>query len=217
MAYPGPFGRLVATGTLFGTETFSFGFSLIPSGTGPYSLNAATNVVTCANLLKAYLATSLTATAVKLTTVKLNLVGPDGKYADPSGSVTYDLPTPGVGTGGLGVAPQVALAVTLTTANKRGLAHVGRFYHPAPSSDVASDGMIATAFAQQHANDAAKLVNDLNTTFLAQGFRVGVASDVREGKFLPVTGVKVGRVLDTIRSRRTKFGEAYVPAVTAIA
>jgi hypothetical protein len=114
----------------------------------------------------------------------------------------------GGGTGGNLFPNQVALAISLTTAVTRGAAHRGRFYMPMPNITVVSDGLIAAAN-----RDAVKGSAD---TFLAAINAVSANYDVavfsrKAGNpaHRLVTGIEVGRVLDTQRRRRRQLVETY--------
>jgi hypothetical protein len=218
MAYPGIFGRLVASGTLYGKESFAFGLSLVPPDFAVAGgLGAASHVAAAAALVRTYIESNLTSNACKLTTVKLNEIGADGRYVDKGNTTLFDFTPAASGTGSTLIAPQISLVISLVTAKKRGLASSGRFYHPVPMATIADTaGLISAATAQSHADAAATLIKGLNALWAGNTWRVGVASDVGAGHFEPVTAVRVGRVLDTMRSRRTALTETYVSNITAI-
>lgn len=209
MTYPGEFGRIVASGTLYGAETFSIGLSSVPNFVTTYPIDPATLVDDIADVFATWWATQQIASAAALTTVKFNKIGPDGRYVSQDETVLADITPPVTGGGTSGQAPQVALAVTLNTNRLRGLAARGRFYLPVPSPDVQADGAITQATAQLFADGATELINDLNA-ILGEQRPIGVASDVRGGSFQVVRSVRVGRVYDTIRSRRRALPEDYV-------
>lgn len=151
--------------------------------------------------------------------VKFALVGTDGKYvvADDGSYVlneTYDF-DPLIGYLNVSVAPQLSVALTMETAVRRGAGRYGRIYPPLtgePSNDGYDNnhGMRATAFAS--------LLNSINNsmdgplTDDSVNPRVIVASSVREGRNAIVTNVKVGRVIDTQRSRRNALVEDHANA-----
>ncbi len=146
---------------------------------------------------------------VKLLEVKAAEIGPDGRYASAPAIVVR--PTPGTGPA-VNLPPQVCVAVSLVT-ERRGASGRGRFYLPTPSFiPLASDGRISQANAQTITNQAAAFLSALNGP---AGFgNVVVAST--KGFTTVVTAVRVGRVLDTIRSRRTSIDELHtVPLAVA--
>lgn len=210
MAYPAPFLRLVASGTLFGVESWSWSLSLVPNfpGDGDVPDSVPNGVVTAVSAFHA--SVHVASSAARLNTLKLNLIGEDGRYVNQGETVLHDYGTPGVPGFTVPAYPaQVSLAVTLRTARSRGRAHAGRFYLPNPTTPlVAADGRISVQTATDIANAAETMLQAINTA--VDGYYVGVASDVGAGAFEEVTGVAVGRTLDTIRSRRTSIPEAYV-------
>lgn len=215
MTYPRPFLRLVASGTLYAVESWSWSLSMIPdfdnTPTAPEEVPAG--VITA---VQTFHTSAGIGSDARLNTVKLNEIDANGRYVDQDSTVLHDYALPGVaGTGPSGLVPQIAWAVTLRTAATRGLAHSGRFYVPLPAVSVAEGGVVGTSAAVALADDAATLINDLNAA--VPGWRVGVVSDVRTGAARPVTRVEVGRVLDTVRSRRTNLPENHQQATVAIA
>lgn len=215
MVYPGVFGRIVASGTLYGGETFSIGLSSVPNFPGSYPLDPATVIDDIAGVFADWWPTQSIASAAALTTVKFNRIGPDGRYESQDETILADIVPPVTGGGTSGQPAQVALAITLDTNRLRGLAARGRFYLPVPSAPVAADGLISTATAQLYADGATELINDLNA-ILGDDRPIGVASDVRQGAFQVVRQVRVGRVYDTIRSRRRALPEDYVEGAAIV-
>lgn len=140
--------------------------------------------------------------------VKFNQVGVDGKQL---GSVTAfkDLAPVAAGSSSGTYPAQVALVATLETGLTRGLAHRGRIFLPSPKFPVDADGRITQANADACATSVASLISSINavtgygsTIVASKGGINQAAGDQRS-----VTGVTVGRVLDTMRSRRTSLPE----------
>jgi hypothetical protein len=73
---------------------------------------------------------------------------------------------------------------------------------------LSTDGRMSTTGALQAANGAKALFVLLNTRYTLVG-RVGVASNAGTGRFEHVTRVAAGRVIDTMRSRRSTLLEDY--------
>ena len=143
--------------------------------------------------------------AVKITEVKVAAIGANGLYtADPVIRAVY---LAGSGTGGQ-VIPQLALAVSFGT-QRRGPTGKGRVYQPIPGADVQADGVYSNAYVAECATRHAGFVNQLNA---AAGFGVVVIASSK-GYLTPVQTVKVGRVPDTIRSRRRQMTENYSATV----
>lgn len=149
-------------------------------------------------------------TASVLTMVKLNRIGPDGRYMDPE-TREFDLLTGVPGAVAGTVAPQLSAVASLDTANPRGRAGRGRMYLP-PTTALAtlgtSDGRMTVTNAENLASGVATLIRELNAVYTGVG-AVGVASKAGAGGFQHVTSVRVGRVPDTVRSRRNKQAEDY--------
>lgn len=156
-----------------------------------------------------------------LNMVKFAAIGADGKYTKapveraPSGARIGA----GGGTGSVRPANQVALAVTLLTAGDLGRVK-GRFYVPVPAFAVTAEGRYSVAAAQGVATAAQTFLNAVNNQpgLDVLGLQAVVASQGRRNKDGSVrtparnhvvTGVKVGRTPDTIRTRRNKVSEAY--------
>lgn len=143
--------------------------------------------------------------------VKHNRIGADGKYVSDV-SYTHEYPTRIGGGGPAGaLPPQVAQAVTLETGTTRGLACRGRIFLPQPRVNLGSDGRQSIASCTAVATNVANLLTTLNGLSLFG--TVSVYSNVREGAVRAVTGVTVGRTIDTIRSRRAQLSEERPPAV----
>jgi hypothetical protein len=145
--------------------------------------------------------------------VKANNIGADGLYA---GSGAVWMPSGQVNGGGTatGVLPPIlTLAVTLTTAQRTGLASKGRLYIPWSITATAGFRYVSS---QTAANNRVKAL----LSILAQnGVQGGIqpvvasilkASDTRTPVALPVTGVRTGDVIDVQRRRKNKEREAYV-------
>lgn len=223
MAFPGRFHRLVVAGSVY-DETFNFSLSIVPSDEGLVGLPPvdAALLAEVAGVVGSWFPLTGTSgvgfvSAVQLESIKLNDIGPDGHYVQ---DVTWEhvYPSPIAGTQAGTPAPQTTMVVSLLTAAERGLASKGRFYLPPIANQLLlqSDGRLLATTATSIANGAKALINSLNTAYAdastgdeAVG-KVGVASDTRTGMFRVVTGVGVGRVVDTMRSRRGSLLEERV-------
>jgi hypothetical protein len=208
MAYKQNFLRLVVSGTLYTDEQFSWSMAFIQGagGTAPAPETVPDAVVSAITSFWRW--PSLISKFAQIDTVKLNEIGPDGRYVN-SETVVREI------VGGIvGVAdsviypPQVALVVSLDTAIRRGRAHGGRFYLPLPGPTLLSSGTLAVAEQEKYVDSATTLIEQLNNAL--QPWQVGVVSDIGPGAQQRVTHVRVGRVLDTMRSRRRSLDEAYI-------
>lgn len=222
MVYPASFHRLVIMGQMY-TDIFNTTCSIIPvPGQGTGELNAVTQEL--ADAVRVLIATNWASGAAgnlwfpspaRFTGIKLNRIGPDGKYQDP---FTIESLAPAPVAGSLSITPpaQIATVATLRTPVPRGPASKGRMFFPGTSGfsqTIGTDGRATAANALRFADAVSELFNGIHLLYAARmgsmgGLgRLGVASDVGAGRFLPVTSISVGRVPDTIRSRRSSLDE----------
>lgn len=149
----------------------------------------------------------------RLTEVKLARIGVDGKYREDPFIVAVD--TPG-GAATMENAPQVSIAVSLVT-DRRGPTGKGRFYLPAPSLKASpNDGRVPAVQAEFLAEQVKIFLNAVNNRPGIDGPSPTVTIASVKGYNSDVTGVRVGRVLDTIRSRRTSIPETYALAIPLV-
>lgn len=205
MAYPMNFLRLVAIGTLYNAETFSWSISLSPEDSSADAPAAVPAGVISA--ITAFHTSNLVAlgSGARLTMVKLNEIGRDGRYVSQGDTVWHEFATPVAGIGTTNHPAQCSLAVTLRTDAARGRASSGRFYIPYIGATLQADGRLAVAAATDVANAATTMLEALETAL--PGWAVSVMSNIGEGTRRRVSHVEVGRVVDTIRSRRTSLEE----------
>jgi len=212
MAYPRKFLRLVISGSLYDVETFSYSMALIdPSGDAQPPSVVPPALISAVQAFHAASPPSVSS-AAKLETIKLNQIGLDGKYTSPT-TVYHEFgsPIPGIGT--TLMPAQVALAVSLTTPIKRGRAHAGRFYVPVPGILPITWGGWSAPNMNACLTNTKTFLNAVNTAL--DPHKLCVMSNIGAGTFQIVTGVRIGGVLDTIRSRRAKIPEQYVSATLA--
>jgi len=213
MAYPHAFIKLSISGTTADTDIWSNGLSLVGANTG--------DAVDCfANLEPEDLA-AITTTFYRTTgnsmnsfntlnTIKLALIGTDGKYLeDPK---IYDYPTASPGAGNFNVSPQDTVVLSLVTPNKRGLAKRGRIYLPAGfAQPTPTTGRLSTV-SQDTVLAKAKTWIDAMTVIIQaanSSVNVCVASNVREGDFNEVLSLEVGDIMDNQSRRRNRLQEVY--------
>lgn len=196
-------------GTLPGGEQWSCGMRLAPV-TAASSGDPAGMIDGCKTAITAYHSdvASRISSAAKLTFCKLNMINEAGHYA--SGE-TYESVFTAVNGGLTPTNPipnQLALAISLTTAVDRGHAHRGRFYNPLPAMVLGSDGLIQTVDRDAVKTRALTFVNAISA--VSTNYDVAVYSRKSgDPRHRLVTGVQVGRVLDTQRRRRRSLTEAY--------
>lgn len=162
-------------------------------------------------VLRTWWATGPASPNAKLGWLKYNRIAADGKYMHEWSNTREltTLVTPSAST--TRFPPQCAVVATLETGVTRGLAHRGRLFIPVPKHTIAETGRLSAASATDMATSVATLLTNLNGV-ANYGTNI-VASSVREGAERPITGVSMGRVIDTVRSRRAQLKEEREPAV----
>jgi hypothetical protein len=220
-----PHVRVTALGRL-GTpqaDRFSYGFNIAPDdgfvALGDWAGMTAAQITDLCDSVRDFhhRGTTLISAAAVLEQVKLAIIGADGKYmADP---VTRDYSSAGGVPLDSTTLPQSACAVSLGT-NRRGPTGRGRFFIPMIATVVDQAQFFHTNVAQADGlrDSAATMLNDINNwpgiDVIQASWRVCIAST--KGYNSKVNSVRVGRVIDTIRTRRNKLPEAYT-ATAAVA
>jgi hypothetical protein len=180
-------------------EIFSYGFCLKSNaGSGVADADAI------AAKVAAYHSDSRTliSTRAHLTEVAVSEVGPSGAQNGQTARVVVDVVG---GSNGGTVPPQIAYRVSLSDG-LRGRSHRGGWYVPLPAASLSADDPRMSANDAAGAAASAKdLIAALNSGPNAQ--QLIIASQVLGA--LVVTQVRVGRALDTIRSRRNTMVEDY--------
>ena len=147
----------------------------------------------------------------KLTTMKASLIDANGRVVrNPDGSLVQREAAPPLGpvagAASSNLHPyQVACVVSLDTP-RRSRSGRGRLYLPTPGILVGSDGRIAATDRDTVLTQAETWIEAINSA-AGPVNRVIVASS--SGVNSPVTAVRVGRVLDTQRRRRSDLVEDY--------
>jgi hypothetical protein len=221
MSYPAPFHKIVMIGNLH-SDIFNTTLSVVPTGGFAMPEPSTGLVATVAGLIGSWwdnpLATGVgngitINQAAVLTSVKLNRIDTAGHYMDNTPH-EFTFGTPIVGGGGGVCPPQLTIVASLRGVADRAKAGRGRMYFP-PSqlctSSLAIDGRLTAPNALQYASGVRQLLGQINDAYLAAGLTAvcGIASKAGSGAFQGVSSVAVGRVVDTMRSRRNKDTEAY--------
>lgn len=214
MAYSAAHHLLSFGGSLPGGESWTMGLRL--SGIGQIDSAAESTLTNLyeAGLSDAWAAQSISGTGAKMLWMKLNRIGTDGRYIN-SWTNVRDYAAPGITPGGSGslYPNQVSYVVSLTTNYSRGLAHAGRLFFPIPKEALeGGTGVLSSTNQGQQLAMAQAFLNAVNA--VGDGTII-IASKESTGAENPVTGVRCGRVLDTMRSRRTSLDEAYMSAALA--
>lgn len=223
MVYPNRFHRLVILGTAF-TDVWNTSLSIAADNGTDLEAVTPELLETIAGVVSAWY-TKNTApnvqfgTTHKLTGIKLNRIGVDGRYVDDT-TQEWTYPTPLAGTNVLTPIAQAATVMSLRTAAARGPASRGRMYLPPATGFTAPDattGLASAAAALRVAQAGAEFIDGINDAYNATfpTFSVGevvVASNTGLGRFRRVTEIQVGRVPDVMRSRRSALSEDYQSA-----
>lgn len=131
----------------------------------------------------------------------------NGRYPDGVDATEFLRAVPLSGAASVGY-PQIALVLSLRTARSRGYASNGRMYIPSSLSPDAGTGLITASAASNAALAGAAFIGEVND---AGAGVASVMSTVGTGRIEPITGVRVGRVMDTQRRRRNGLPETYTP------
>lgn len=151
----------------------------------------------------------------KLEWVKIAVVGTDGKYVgDP---LIFDFATPYTGPFERSSLPaQCTVALSMKTEIRRGPGRDGRIYPPVSGEvDKANGTDLVPDQKMEGFKDFIEGLNLVGLRDLSNDFYVIVASTGgKSGVPLnaKVTSVRVGNVIDTMRSRRNAFKEFYYEA-----
>ena len=182
-------------------EHFSFGLNLggIPSPDPANAVQYAAAGKAMFNRVE-----SLICDNAFITECKVANIGPDGKYLNNPVIVPVD--------GGVGAVAgprhpfQISVCVSLSTG-QRGRSQRGRFYLPAPGIGIIpTSGLMNAGEQAAIAGSMVTFINAINA--IHPGSPVSICS--RKGFNTNVTGVRVGRVADTMRSRRRSLPETYL-------
>lgn len=149
--------------------------------------------------------------STRVTYLKLNKIGADGRYVSNTESNTRFLAGTSIiaGTQTVIYPFQVSLAITWTTAFARGRGSKGRIFHPSLTAAVDDEGRISGPQALGIANAYKSFLNAIGGIAPLPGdaLKPVVASGIN-GALNPITGVSVGDVPDTMRTRRNNLVEA---------
>jgi hypothetical protein len=225
MPYPNTHMYLTVHGDAYGaTEQWQFGLRLTDGGvSGQVTADAASGPVQSwwSNVNNGFIATH------RLTSIKCAQIDVDGHYPPTviSGEHFYVPPVAGptAWASNQQAIPQNSICVTLTTAVPRGHASKGRVFLPPQIFDVQADGLLIATDAATIAQGFRDLIAALNAQTVIGNVIVasrgkGVRSVDDKGKVTytfpnpgaqnNVTGVAVGRVVDTQRRRRRSLTES---------
>lgn len=192
-----------------GTEIWQFGLRLRGGLVTPTDAQMAALATAGANLIKQNGACQFT-NRIRLTSVKHARIDVDGKYFPAFDAEEYFLPTPAVGMSTTAhLLPQSTHVVSLTTDRNRGFASRGRIFPPPQSLNLDPDGRVPAATAEFQRDLYKSFFQAVNAVGIGT---IGIFSAVGQGTTRTVTGVRVGRVVDTQRRRRSALAEEHVTA-----
>lgn len=221
MAYAQPHVKLTANGVLTSTEEiFSFGFKLATAG-AQWNMDIWQSLVDNPDdIVSAVTAffqdpDGYIPETWALQTVKLALIGTDGKYMTAPIEVVFNPTLPGGANATLyGYAPQLSTVITLISSKFRDPGRYNRFYIPSVAIATASGKMdpirqtqIATR-AQEFIDNVNEAAQDIDPTFKICIVSQGNATTAPLQPY--AEELSVGQVLDTQRRRRNKLAENYV-------
>lgn len=147
----------------------------------------------------------------RLREIKVARIGPDGKYLEDPRIAAVNVN--GGQNNPIVYPPQVALAVSLGS-DRRGASGRGRFYLPGPVCSFSIvTGLVSVAEVEGVRGSVVTLIEALNNQPGVEGAAPKVTIASSKGFNSDVTEVRVGRALDTIRSRRTSLLESYTAPV----
>lgn len=157
------------------------------------------------------------ATAAHLVWVKAAWIGTDGKYPGDETPGIYDYATPVAGaTAAAGQPGFTCQALSFTTGTLRGKGSHGRIYPPNVATPATQYGFsVATATSTALATATVALLNALSNatgTIPVIPAVVPMGPGVSTTDEYPITGVKIGSVVDTIRRRKSAVPEVYQTA-----
>lgn len=206
MAVVGNLHKIVFGGSLATTETWSCSIHFL----SPDSLDINSSLLFSAVEQWFERSTSRINGNARLLWLKANQIDPlTGLYTSQIEAHThFYAPVISPSNVNLWGPPNTSFAVSTVTPLLRGLASKGRFFPPTNAQDIADDGRGSLAGVGGMATSAAQLLTDINGA--ASGSCV-VFSKIGQ-LTTEMTGVRVGRVMDTQQRRRKNLIEEYVPA-----
>lgn len=209
MTFPAPHYYLTFGGSAYTTEIWQCGIRAIPdTSTDTFAADLAAWPAGVEAPLKTWFgaAANRFQNTHKIEWAKAAAVGIDGKYVGPNTMVEKVFASPQAG----GVTtdhqpPQCGVVVTLTTAIPRGYASKGRMFMPTQAVSL-TDGRITSSMMTALGTATTQLLNALNTGLPGS---LAVYSSVGTGAVNPITGFRVGNMVDTQQRRRAGLSEVY--------
>jgi hypothetical protein len=205
-----PHTRVTLAGTLYGgAEIFNTGFALAPIDNGAGSMPDSTARAAIRDACEDWFGRSGSCInpQATLTAVKFEQILADGSVEFPSyslsasqaGASATDVPFP----------TQCALVISLRALDSTRRSR-GRMYSPLPSINLGSDGRLTSSDQLAILASFATFWTDVNTIAGAFADESAVVVASSYGTNAVVSEVGVGRVVDTMRSRRNALSDTKV-------
>lgn len=148
------------------------------------------------------------ANIAQLKWVKVVNIGPTGAYtSDPT---IFQYPSPIVGVNPAALPSFCTLVLSFTTGKSFGKARSGRIYPPNYGCSLGGGAIITTSLQNDLRDSALQFLSSVDQAGDEFDFNPTVISS--SGVSNPITGVRVGNVIDTQRRRKNAVGETYVSA-----
>lgn len=145
-----------------------------------------------------------------LTYCKLNVISPDGRYADKSTTHLHEYPSPIAGGDLPRVPSYMSICFSWTTSHRRGLASKGRVYPPNFVYVPVGSAITSTDASAALTTGKGLLTASKQTAGLNGGvFSPAVVSN-QDAAWQYITGVRIGNIYDAQRRRRNAVNETYV-------
>lgn len=214
MAYPFDFIKVTFGGKIYGNAEIwsngvNFGKNLAHTGMTEAQLKGAAEAISSDVETWFKSGGAAISNSSTLEWVKVALIGTDGKYVFDSD--LFDFDTPVSGQSSVKPAPQLTTVLTMETSRRRVPGRFARIYPPMNVPNALTNGRVSVAIANGMRDAFANLLNEMNdqlSILVTTPVRAIVASEKTTEHF-QVKSVKVGDVVDTQRSRRNAFIEAY--------
>lgn len=164
----------------------------------------------------AFYGSGFVAPTIEVVDWRMYVIGTNGKM-EGNGPLQRNYETAELrgGAGTTPYPPQIALCIS-TVAVNRGAAQFGRFYLPGPTRPFGGDFRISAADAGTYVSLATQFLKDvsdaIDVTFPLQAAGVHVSEGPvgsSTGTIQEIDHVRVGRVYDTIQTRRRSLIEDY--------
>jgi hypothetical protein len=216
MVYPGTFYRLVFLGKIY-TDTLNMTLSVVPtSGSSVPDIDQSVLTDMAPVISTWWSQANTTSPGIGITQnatlqgFKFNKIGTDGRYTQAE-TLEHTYPVQFSGVGPAGLPAQLSVAATIRGLNERQRAGKGRMYLPSNfySATLGTDGRMSVANATAIATRFDLFLDLLDGVFIdnSLGAIAGIASKQGTGAFQVRSKISVGRVVDTVRSRRSSLDE----------